>query len=327
MTSKSLNCVLVISLLLLGCNESGRPNLNPQDEPNALALSSPALVVLGTLQDGGSPHMGCEKPCCRNLFLRPATDRQVVCLGLIDEDELGKKQGVMLESTPDFPKQWNAFQQCTGLAFDGLSIFLTHAHMGHYSGLLHLGREALGAEEVPVYCMPRMAEFLQSNGPWSQLVDLNNIQIRKMEEMTAVQATDHLRITPIRVPHRDEFSETVGFRIEGPQHSVLFIPDIDKWERWDLLLEEELERVDRAYLDATFYDAAEVGNRDMAEIPHPFILETMNRLDTLDHRIKDKIHFIHFNHTNPCLKDSSSAAMEVKSRGFHLARSMDVFAL
>ena len=41
------------------------------------------LVVLGTLQDGGSPHMGCLKSCC-------ATERPndyVVCLGVIDESK------------------------------------------------------------------------------------------------------------------------------------------------------------------------------------------------------------------------------------------------
>lgn len=323
----SFKILVVCSWLMLGCDDSFQHQSTQTPETHAAHFSSPSLLVLGTLQDGGSPHLGCEKPCCRNLFLRPASDRQVVCLGLIDEDEQGNKQGVMLESTPDFPKQWNAFKERTGLAFEGLSIFLTHAHMGHYSGLMHLGREALGASGVPVYCMPRMASFIQTNGPWSQLVDLNNIQIHTLQELAPVQATAHLRITPIRVPHRDEFSETVGFRIDGPQRSVLFIPDIDKWERWDRQLESELERVDRAYLDATFFDAAEVGYRDMAEIPHPFILETMGRLDAMDDAIKDKIHFIHFNHTNPCLLDSSAAAMEVKSRGYHLARFMDVFAL
>eukprot|EP00957_Ditylum_brightwellii_P156501 11911053-Ditylum_brightwellii.AAC.1 len=64
-------------------------------------------------------------------------------------------------------------------------IFLTHAHIGHYTGLMYLGREALGAVDVPVYAMPRMRSFLKNNGPWSQLVSLGNINIQNLEEKSA----------------------------------------------------------------------------------------------------------------------------------------------
>ncbi|MDB0059461.1 MBL fold metallo-hydrolase [bacterium] len=298
---------------------------NSTSECSGFDTTSPVIHVLGTVQDGGSPHIGCDRICCRNLFLRPATDRQVVSLGLIDTDN-GKS--FLFEATPDLPAQWHHLQKLAGGKMkwpDG--IFLTHAHMGHYSGLMHLGREALGSQGVPVYAMPRMMQFLQENGPWSQLVELQNITLMPLQNGQRVQASEALEIIPIEVPHRDEFSETVGYRIVGPSRSVLFIPDINKWDQWDRRLEDEVRQVDRAYLDATFYDVDEVGYRDMAEIPHPFMIETMDLLQDLPQKERSKVHFIHMNHTNPCLDESSAAYREVRERGFNIARLGDSLSL
>ena len=282
--------------------------------------TGPMLHVLGTLQDGGAPHIGCKRPCCRNLFLRPATDRKVVCLGVTDTNAEGERVGAMFEATPDFPEQLQAFQSEWKIPLDRLSVFLTHAHIGHYSGLMFLGREALGAKNVDVWAMPRFRDFLSSNGPWSQLVDLGNIRLNSLTEQQAVSIGESVRVVPLRVPHRDEYSETVGYRIEGPRKAALFIPDINKWDVWERRLEEELAKVDYAFLDATFYDAEEVGYRDMAEIPHPFIVETMLRLDGLPSSEKAKVHFIHLNHTNPCLDTTSQAYRSVVDSGFQVAR-------
>lgn len=290
-------------------------------------IDGPELMVLGVMQDGGAPHIGCDRLCCRNLFLRPAMDRSVVCLGITDLNEAGEKVGALVEATPDFPKQLNGYQSRTGVPLDRTAIFLTHAHIGHYSGLMYLGREALGAKNAAVHCMPRFGEFLKSNGPWSQLVELQNIDLHVMQEGEPVRIGASVSLTPFRVPHRDEFSETVGYRIEGPERVVLFIPDINKWDLWNRNLEDELRRVDRAYLDATFFDAAEVGYRDMAEIPHPFVVETMERLSKLPAVERDKVHFIHFNHTNPCLDSLSPATQAVEAAGFHIAKWGERIAL
>lgn len=302
------------------------PILDNRDfEFSLVDQSAPVIHVLGTVQDGGAPHIGCDRMCCRNLFLRPATDRRVVSLGLVDSNS---QKHFLFEATPDLPAQWRHLQKLAGGNMqrpDG--IFLTHAHMGHYSGLMHLGREALGSQEVPVYVMPRMMQFLQENGPWSQLVELKNIILRPLESGREVQVSSTLRIVPIAVPHRDEFSETVGYRIEGPSRSVLFIPDINKWDQWDRRLERELSRVDRAYLDATFYDVDEVGYRDMAEIPHPFMVETMDLLQVLPEKERNKVYFIHMNHTNPCLDNTSVAFREVRERGFNIAQLGDSLSL
>lgn len=287
-------------------------------------LQEPMLYVLGTLQDGGAPHMGCDRPCCRNLFLRPATNRKVVSLGISDSKS---GQLAMFEATPDVASQWHALQSLSGVADVLPSIFLTHAHIGHYSGLMFLGREVLGATGIQVHAMPRFRRFLQTNGPWDQLISLGNIVVNPLAEDSIVQVTERVQTLPIRVPHRDEYSETVGYRIMGPNRTVLFIPDINKWELWERDLKRELSLVDRAYLDATFFDASEVGYRDMSEIPHPFMVETMDFLGGLSATEKSKVHFIHMNHTNPCLSDTSSAYRHVVASGFHIAQMDDAYPL
>jgi len=316
---------IVVVLLLLAFSIAACSDGSAEHQEHA--VDGPMLQVLGTLQDGGAPHIGCNRPCCRNLFLRPATDRKVVCLGVTDTNARGERVGAMFEATPDFSSQLQAFQSAQDIPLDRLSVFLTHAHIGHYSGLMFLGREALGANNVDVWAMPRFREFLTTNGPWSQLVELGNIRLNSLTELQPVSIGESVRVVPLRVPHRDEYSETVGYRIEGPRKAALFIPDINKWELWERALEEELAKVDYAFLDATFYDAEEVGYRDMAEIPHPFMVETMQRLGGLPSSEKTKVHFIHLNHTNPCLDTTSQAYRTVVGSGFNAARFGQILPL
>jgi pyrroloquinoline quinone biosynthesis protein B len=193
--------------------------------------------------------------------------------------------------------------------------------MGHYTGLMWLGKEVMGAAQVPVYAMPRMAQFLRANGPWSQLVKLDNIQLH---EMTAGQLVPlpGLSVTPLLVPHRQEFSEVVGFRIEAPAKRVLFIPDIDSWEQWDALgtrIEDEIAKVDVAYLDATFFANGEIPGRDMSGFPHPFIRHSMERFAKLPPGEKAKVRFIHLNHTNQALWPGTPERAELEAAGFRVA--------
>lgn len=270
--------------------------------------------------------MGCSKQCCAPLLSNPAPNRKVVSLGILEHQT---KKTYLFEATPDLPAQMAFLRSVApfqaGPVPDG--IFLTHAHIGHYAGLMFLGREAMNASEVAVYTMPRMEQFLSSNGPWDQLVRLKNINLEPVTEKDGVQLSPRLKVTPIRVPHRDEYSETVGFEITGPERRVLFIPDIDKWERWDRSLVEVLAKVDLAFLDATFFDSKEIGYRDMSEIPHPFVVETMELLKDLPATLKSKVYFIHLNHTNPLLDPENPAVQNVLASGFRIARFGDRFKL
>ena len=190
---------------------------------NVNVIQEPSLIVLGTVQDGGLPHIGCAKSCCSNLTPEQGVNYQVTSLA-VKQPKINTS--ILFEASPDIVSQWNQLENSP------TAVFLTHAHIGHYTGLMHLGREALGAKNIPVYVMPRMRSFLKKNAPWSQLVKLKNIKLIKMTAERP-KTIGSVQITPILVPHRDEFSETVGYRIQGPNKTALFLPDIDKWERWN----------------------------------------------------------------------------------------------
>ena len=265
------------------------------------------LVVLGTLQDGGSPHMGCMKSCCAS----EKPNDYVVSLGVIDESK-----HLIFDASPDIVSQTNYLQLISPAK--ELEIFLTHAHMGHYVGLIHLGRESANTKNIPVYAMPRMAQFLQNNGPWSQLIDLENISIKPLQNKTPVSVSPRLSITPLIVPHRDEFSETVGYLIAGQSKRALYIPDIDKWDLWETDINTLLTQVDYAFLDATFFEDGEI-SRPMSDVPHPFVEESIMRFKSLAFEEKSKIFFIHLNHTNPARDANFDDRRAIEEKGYHFA--------
>ena len=316
--------IYLVASLIYSCVDKQPVKDTYNSEVSQKATTS--LIILGTIQDAGSPHIGCKKECCKNLFNNPDKDRQVIALGLID-NEYGKKY--LFEATPDISRQMKALKeksfQSTNEIADG--IFLTHAHIGHYTGLIYLGKEATDAKSVNVFAMPRMKKYLETNGPWSQLVSRKNIVLTEIENEQSMSLTSNIKVTPILVPHRDEYSETVGYKIEGPNKSALFIPDIDKWSKWDKNILDEIKKVDYAFLDATFYSGKELNNRDISQIPHPFIIESLEEFKDLDSRERKKIIFIHFNHTNPVLDLNSKEAKNILNQGFRIGKINDVFEL
>ena len=282
------------------------------------------LMVLGHIQDAGSPQLGCEKACCRLLSADEQAGRMVSSLALFDPID---SVSVLIDATPDIARQMRAFSQATGGSGLPGHIFLTHAHIGHYTGLMYLGREAAASDSIPVYAMPRMKQFLENNGPWSLLSEAGYLNLRELQAGKPVKVSRRIRISALPVPHRDEFSETVGFLIKAGQSELLFIPDIDKWELWQQDIREMIRQVDLAFLDGTFYNGEELPGRDMSEIPHPFIRESMAYCNDLDSTDRAKIHFIHLNHTNPALKDSSEAAARITDFGARLAKTGMIFGL
>ena len=276
-------------------------------------MSSWRLRVLGVAQDGGLPHVGCSCARC-DAARRGARPREkVACLGLSDGARV-----VLLDATPDLPEQLHAMRDLAPGARRPDDVFLTHAHIGHYVGLAFLGREALGARGFTVHGTHRMGEFLAANAPWRALFDEGRATFdgTGAAEFGAGDA-GCLRLTAIPVPHRQEFTDTVAWRIDGPRCSALWLPDIDAWDRWDRDIREVVSSVDVAFLDATFFADGELGARDMSEIPHPRVVETMERLTGLG----DRVRLVHLNHTNPLWDDEAPAT----SRGFRVAREGETF--
>ena len=278
------------------------------------AEKDPFIIVLGTTQDAGYPQIGCDKECCKKYWDKKIAKQKVSCLALFDPST---NQKWIFDATPDLTEQLHDADKLQKGNLSG--IFLTHAHLGHYTGLMYFGREASNARAIPVYAMPRMYDYLKSNGPWSQLISLKNIQLQKLKADSTIKLTDKISVTPILVPHRDEFSETVGYSIKTGNKTILFIPDIDKWQKWDRDIKQLVKRYDHLFLDGTFYEEGELPGRNMSEVPHPFIRESVDLFSRLSLTEKQKVWFIHFNHTNPLIDKSSKQYKEVKSKGFNIA--------
>lgn len=278
------------------------------------------LFVLGIAQDGGLPHFGCEKPCCATArgsgrVLYPTA------LGVVDRRGAAP-QLLLVEATPRIEEQVAMLHDLADVRGRGRqpvdAVLTTHAHLGHYLGLAWFGREVAGSQAVPVHCTPRFGAFLRQHGPWKQLVELQQIDVREFAVGEAFAPWAGLTVTATTVPHRDEFSDTVAYTIAGPQRRVLFVPDIDAWERAPGLLDRLLDGVDVAYLDGTFFDGSELPERNLAEIRHPLMTRTMELLAARAQARPGTLRFLHCNHTNPVLHDAALRA-RVEAAGFALA--------
>ena len=285
--------------------------------------NSPFIYVLGNVQDAGLPHIGCESKICLDAF-NEKKQYYVTSIALIDKEN---HEYSLFDVTPNITEQLLMINKDVFNQFIlPKNIFITHAHIGHYTGLMYFGREALGSKGIKVNVLPRMYDFISNNGPWSQLVKLGNISLNEINFRDNIEINPHLSIIPIQVPHRDEFSETSAFLIKGSNKTALFLPDIDKWSKWSISLIEILENVDYAFIDASFYTNDEI-NRNIDEIPHPLVIETMDLLDELPSYQKDKVHFIHMNHTNQMLDPNSDITRNVLNKGFNIARLGQKFYL
>ena len=283
-----------------------------------------SAVVLGVAQDAGYPQANCQKKCCELAWANASERKYVSCIAIIDSKN---RKRFIFDCTPNFPAQLKLLDSQTEFETSTIvdGIFLTHAHMGHYTGLIHLGREAIGSKNVPVFGTKKMNSFLTANGPWNQLIKLSNITLNEIAPDQKIELTDQVSVTPFQVPHRDEFTDTVGFKIDTPGKSLVYLPDIDKWTKWDRSIEQVIAGTDYAMIDGSFFTDGEIPGRDMALIPHPFIEESISRFASLNSKQRQRIHFIHLNHTNPAIQfngdpNRNSAARKIKNAGMNLAR-------
>ncbi|MEO5674783.1 MAG: MBL fold metallo-hydrolase [Chitinophagales bacterium] len=282
----------------------------------------PFIVVLGTAQDGGYPHAGCNRQCCLRYYEGKEKKHFISCIAVVDPVS-GER--FIFDCTPDFPAQLRLLDSLypSTKVLDG--IFLTHAHIGHYAGLMYLGRESMNTNSVPVFAMPDMKEFLEHNGPWSLLVALQNVKLMKLAPDSAIKLNHRISVTPFYVPHRHEFTKAVGYKIFIPGKSIIFIPDIDKWENWEGDIVKLIKDNDLLFLDGTFYDHGEIPGRDISQIPHPFMVESMNLFKSLPLKERSRVYFIHLNHSNPTILGGSTARQQIEKNGYHVAMEGAIF--
>jgi pyrroloquinoline quinone biosynthesis protein B len=284
---------------------------------------APRIVVLGTVQDGGLPQTGCDCTRCSAARKNPALARRVASLA-IHVPKTGRVY--LVDATPDLPAQIEAIHgfrahpqgKVDRAPVDG--VLLTHAHIGHYLGLAHFGFESLNSKDIPVWVSPRMAEYLRTNGPWSQLVRLGNIALREIQPGKPFDLEEGITVEAFPVPHRDEYSDTMAFVIRGPKKTLLYVPDTDSWAAWPKPLLDVLaeEKVDVALVDATFYSPDELPDRDVTKIKHPLITQSMDLLEPLVKAGRLRVYFTHLNHSNPALERDGAARKAIEARGFRV---------
>ncbi len=317
---KSNLVFLLVCILIISCKNEKESINDTSFQPKA---TQQYITVLGVAQDGGYPHINNTSEFVA-VKSKERNKELVTALGVIDKQA---NQKFLFEATPDMPEQLAMLEdQHTKSDHIVDGVFLTHAHIGHYTGLMHFGREAMGSKNIPVYAMPRMKSFLENNGPWSQLIALNNIKIQPLIADSTIVLTNNIKVTPFLVPHRDEYSETVGYTIIGNQATALFIPDINKWSLWKKDIVAEVKKVDYAFIDATFFEDGEIP-RPMSEVPHPFIAETVKLFESESKELKSKVIFIHFNHSNPALQKEYPKRKALEAQGYQFAATGAIFPL
>lgn len=310
-------CISVVAIAVLaGCHAPSARHLDVR------------LRVLGTAQDGGIPHAGCSCEHCEGARRNPSRRRHVSSLALIVPRNDGSNGVHLVDATPDVREQLDMLRDVRDepagrvdrAPVDG--VLLTHAHIGHYTGLMFFGFEAVHTSGVPVWCSPMMAEFLRTNGPWSQLVSIGNIAIREVKAGEAFEVEERVTVTPLLVPHRAEYTDTLGFIFDAGGDRVLFVPDTEPWRTWQTPLPEFIraEGIEVAIVDATFYSADELPGRAVSSIGHPLVEDTMDLLEPLVREGRLRVILTHLNHSNPALEPAGPAAREVRRRGFEIAR-------
>ncbi len=286
-------------------------NIPKKNETNAL------VKIVGTAQDGGIPHAGCYCRNCQRARKNKIYSRLISSIALFD---LSENKSFLIDATPDIREQLDIMHnriKSKKKRFHPDGIFLTHAHIGHYTGLMFFGFEALSTSQLPVYCSSRMRDFLINNGPWNLLVKLKNIEIYVLEPEKEVNVSQNISIIPFKVPHRAEYTDTLGFIICGKKRKLLYIPDIQNWEVWRRSINKIVEEVDFALLDGTFFSPDELPQRDLSKIGHPFILSSIKLLSNSVK--KTKIYFTHLNHSNLALNPEGEEIEKIKESGFELA--------
>ena len=280
------------------------------------------IYILGTVQDGGFPHTGCNEQCCKQAWSNFLLRRNIASIAIIDHNV---KKYWIIEITPDFKIQYQMITEYLNDQYSFSGIFLTHSHIGHYSGLLELGLEVLNTNNIPVYVMPQLLKFLKSNASINFLFQSKNIISLEITENKTNQLSDNLSIASFLVPHRNEMSETVGYNIKTKDTSIIYIPDIDAWSDWDTNIIDVIKKHDLLFIDGTFYNKNELKNRNMKNVPHPSVLESMELFKDLDYRDKNKIYFTHLNHTNKLLQIDSIEHKQLLKKHFNVLKDEMVF--
>lgn len=284
-------------------------------------MTEAELVILGSAQDGGLPHAGCLCANCRAARSDWTRRRLPASAGIVAGDRLA-----LIDATSAFEEQYHRLWERSGRSrdFDGERygapeiVILTHAHAGHYTGIWQLDRSVLAARGTRVLSPPRMHTFLSRQEPWAGMVREGFIVLEPLPLDTWIELLPGVTLTAIEVPHRSEWeTDTVALLVAGRNSSALYLPDIDQWDEWQHNITDMVAGVDAAFLDGCFWAAPTSRN-----VPHPPVVETLERLQPLVDAGK-RVSFIHLNHSNPLCDPASAEHEQVLECGFQVGGEGD----
>ena len=265
-------------------------------------------MILGIAQDGGVPHPGCNCNTCKFYW-----DNEIVLsptsLAIIDE-----KQFHLIDVTRNLDRQLRKVGDR-----NVTDIWLTHGHIGHVDGIGLFGKEVMNEKNVRLHASKSMIELILNTPKWKKLVEDNILIPIQFNSNESIQISEHLVITPIRVPHRDELTDTHAFMINGPEKSLLYLPDHDSWEETLHMVQQNsvIEWFDSlgieiVFLDGTFWSKNELSRQ--TDVPHPPVVDSLERLGNLNGK-ELEVFFIHLNHTNPLLIPNSDEVKQLLDSG------------
>jgi pyrroloquinoline quinone biosynthesis protein B len=277
-------------------------------------------VILGIAQDGGVPHPNCYCETC-NSFSAKNKQLSPSSIAVIDDTQLH-----LIDITRDLNRQLRMIPKQMEVS----DIWLTHGHLGHIDGMGLFGKEAIDAKGIIVHASESMTELINNTPRWRSLIDFGTFIIHPFTSNKTIQTSEFLSITPIPVPHRNEWTDTHAFIIKGKEKSILYLPDHDTWEETleslgkETIFEwfESLE-VDIFFIDGTFWSSNELKRQN--EVPHPPILETIQRLNNSNKRFD--VRFIHLNHSNPLLNPESKETKILQDSGYKICVEGEIFLL
>jgi pyrroloquinoline quinone biosynthesis protein B len=261
------------------------------------------LIVLGSGQDGGTPQFGTPDGVGR--------DRCASSVAVVASDGLV----LLFDASPDIRAQSQRLPRRDPGTEPVDAVFITHAHMGHYAGLLHFGKEAAATHGVPLFAPKSVIAFLDTNEPWATLFSEGHFDPVALN--TATASVGGIDVQAIPVPHRSEHSSACGFSVsvEG-EPWLLYTPDIDSWDMWPDA-EAELTRHRVSLIDAAFSDPNELPLRPMSEVRHPMVPDTIDRFAHI--ATQRRLVLTHINHTNALGDPDSAIAKQAIACGFEIA--------